>query len=314
MADPMNGFTPEELMQKGSKIWKHLDTLAATNPQAYQEFIKNVADDAKKNCDANSFIDPGFYLETKESDTSSFTLSRPYFVNIAVTSKLPAPSENDPLNIPICISEIRTGTDKWCKVIDAVVNPKVLEKTAKDPFFKSDLINLVVDCIKETHGVSLKKRTHKITDGEYKGPIGWDDKGRALTDAQIDELSDRVRVVSVAESVEDEAGVAQIKIPSGREGTKNLKGKSPVIEVVGACTNAEHVAGFKQKETETHIIFTCNLPGTSSQTEISICKSSNDNILISSASDNFEIPITFEKLKNCNAKNINFSVTTEQHK
>ncbi|ORY50491.1 hypothetical protein BCR33DRAFT_713280 [Rhizoclosmatium globosum] len=294
--NPLEQFTPEELMQKGSKIWKQLDELVATDPQAYREYIKSVTESA--NTPEESHIKPGFRLETKELNSD---ISKVYHINIAVTDKLEAPPAHDPLNIPVCLSEIRTGEDKKSKVVDALINPAVLDKCNKDSFFKSDIINLVIDCIDETHGVKLSKRTNKIYENEYKGPFGWEN-GKPLSDADIAKKND---VKVVAESAE-ESGLSSLKLPS--QPAVNLKSHSassqpPIIQVV----NSE--ASWSQKESATHQIFYCILPNAKSQSEIDI-NLKEGIIKVSTSKHNISIPaLNLKSIHDCEAKFIKSSET-----
>ncbi|KAJ3004854.1 UNVERIFIED_CONTAM: PIH1 domain-containing protein 2 [Siphonaria sp. JEL0065] len=290
-------------MQKGSKIWKHLDELAATDPEGYKQFIKTATENATQDPSsggAQSSIKPGFRIETKEALSD---LSRVYHVNFAVTDKLAAPPADDPLNIPICISEIRTGEDKKSKVVDAIINPSVLEKCNKDSFFKSELINLVIDCVQETHRIKLSKRTNKIFDKEYKGPFGWDEKGRPLTDADIAKKKD---VKVVAESAEA-AELGSLKLP---EQSVNLKPQKeaaiakPVIEEVGDTTR---LASWSKKNTSTHNILYVVLPNIKSQTDIGI-SIVNGELHISTPYNKMLIP-DIKSIENCEAKFIRTSET-----
>ncbi|KAJ3232874.1 PIH1 domain-containing protein 2 [Chytriomyces hyalinus] len=293
-------FTSDELMQKGSKVWKHLDALAASDPQAYQQFIKSVTEQAQ-NPQSTSHIKPGFFVQTTES-TDASSLARTFFVNIAQTEKIPSPPADDPLNIPVCISEIRTCDDKRSKVVDAVVNSKVIEKCSKDSFFKSDLINLAMDCIKETHSVTLVKRTNKITDNEYKGPFGWDAKGQPLSDEQIRQMSDIKVVPASAEEPE-----VSIKVPGKDLASNDKKHPAPVIEVIeveGAATPA----AWTRKDTETHAIFYCRLPGVVDQGGVDISVVADKGAVVRAGGHSLELPIDKDIDPQCSAK---FIRTTE---
>ncbi|KAJ3068493.1 PIH1 domain-containing protein 2 [Podochytrium sp. JEL0797] len=292
------------LMQKGSKIWKHLDELAAKDPQAYQEYIKSVKQSAEEEANSHRHIKPGFRIETKEVESD---LSRVWHVNFAVTDKLAPPPKDDPLNIPICLSEIRTAEDKKSKVVDAVINPAVLEKCTKDSFFKSDLINLVVDCIKETHNVTLSKRTHKIIEKEYMGPFGWDDKGKPLTDADISKTSD-IKVPAAAENASSqEPELPSLKMPSVLKNPMAQKTTSnptkPIIEIIQLETEQKAVASWNRKETASHSLIYCK-----SQSEIEMTLVAG-SIEIKTALHTLSIPFpSLTTLDSCTAK---FIRTTE---
>ncbi|KAJ3238695.1 PIH1 domain-containing protein 2 [Chytriomyces hyalinus] len=292
-------FTSDELRQKGSKVWKHLDALAASDPQAYQQFIKSVTEQAQ-NPQATSHIKPGFCVQTTES-TDASSLARTFFVNIAQTEKIPSPPADDPLNIPVCISEIRTCDDKRSKVVDAVVNSKVIEKCSKDSFFKSDLINLAMDCVKETHSVTLVKRTNKITDNDYKGPFGWDAKGQPLSDKQIREMSDIKVVPASAEEPE-----VSLKVPGQGLTSNDKKHTVPVIEVIEA--EGPPRAAWSRKDTETHAIFYCRLPGVVDQGSIDISVVADKGAVVRAGGHSIELPIGSDVDPQCSAK---FIRTTE---
>ncbi|KAI8612708.1 PIH1 family [Chytriomyces sp. MP71] len=311
-------MTPEELTKKGEQIWKHLDELAASDPIAYQEYVQTALQEASANLQAQSHIKPGFSVQTTEANDTA-TLARTWHVNFAQTTRLPAPPKDDPLNIPICVSEIRTAEDRRSKVVDIVVNVDVMEKSVKNSFFKSDLINLGMDCVKETHAVTLVKRTNKIYDKEYRGPFGWDEKGKPLSDKDIKARTDiKILPENDGDIVTPDIDTSNIMIPSGMPATRAKAARSaetvdvrppPFIEVVKSQPAPDiQGASWTKKETESHAIFYCYLPNTTSQSQIEIYFEA-DKIIVKTSLHYLELPFGRSVADKCVAKFIKSSET-----
>ncbi|KAJ3108925.1 hypothetical protein HDU97_009658 [Phlyctochytrium planicorne] len=96
------------------------------------------------------------------------------YINVASTKSIAPPPKDDPLNIPMCISQLRTGVsgkgDPYC-IIDAVVNDSIIEKCANDGAFKRELLDLSAKSAKDTELPHLDLKTQTVIDNHYEGPI-----------------------------------------------------------------------------------------------------------------------------------------------
>ncbi|KAJ3415091.1 hypothetical protein HDV05_005499 [Chytridiales sp. JEL 0842] len=192
----MDGIKPEDL-KRGSQLWNHLDDLAANDKEAYNKFIKSVLSSAPQKRASNTsttttftatqtLVEPGFAIIAKLQSPEPLTKTQTIAINIAQSTNFTAPPPNDPLNIPICLSKLRYGTDTDNNqdehvVLDAVVHQSVISKCKTNSIFRKSLIDLVIDCILETENlIVIKSDSYQIIDRKYFGPYGWDQIGQPL--------------------------------------------------------------------------------------------------------------------------------------
>jgi hypothetical protein len=124
------------MWKKGQQLWQHLDELAARDPEvailpypsytesthpltliqklfktikAYKKFISNMKTNAESAAKQDRLAKPGFAIRCPSYTPSTTEQRHVLFINVALSSKIGPPPDDDPLNIPICMSEIRTG-------------------------------------------------------------------------------------------------------------------------------------------------------------------------------------------------------------
>ncbi|KAJ3212815.1 hypothetical protein HDU67_003620 [Dinochytrium kinnereticum] len=149
--------------------------------QAYKKFIVNIRKQAQAEKEAKpKLVEPGFCVKYA---ARSSKLDKPVFINVVKSKRIAAPPENDPLNIPMCLSTVRehiTADGKSARVVDCVVNSAIIERCQSDSLFKADLTALAVYSVREQELKSLPSTYDEVLENHYEGPVGWDAYGRPI--------------------------------------------------------------------------------------------------------------------------------------
>ena len=134
--------------------------------KAYKTYIKSVTAPS-----SNRKVLPGYSISLH--DPAPQQPHRRLWINLATSTAVAAPPASDPLNIPLCVSELRDVTgdqkhqkqqhmcDRGDRVVDAVVNPELMDKCRIDSAFKSELVELAITSVAETFGINLLGRMNR---------------------------------------------------------------------------------------------------------------------------------------------------------
>ncbi|KAJ3341415.1 PIH1 domain-containing protein 2 [Entophlyctis luteolus] len=266
----------DDMRKTSAAIWRRLDALAAADPQAYERYIQQVSRDAA-NLAKTSRADlaPGFCIRTRPADAQLVTSQ--FYVNLAATTRLPAPPANDPLNIPIYVSEFRVAKDKTFRTVDVLVNTSIIARARECLSFRDDLIALAIGCIQETHSVHLAIDKHtSIEDNEYK-KIEEEEKIEVHKNAPEDEK-------------EATAGISTLHLPAPKTARTSAHGKN-IIQVVAESSDLASWQIKKGKD-GTSVVY-CKLPGVKTQSEVDISYKNSTTLVIVTNLHKLEIPLDF---------------------
>jgi len=180
------GLTPEDMKQMNS-MWKNMDDLAESDPDAYHKFTSDILAEGPpgKGGKAKTFVpEASFVVKLKTKDGEKV------FVNMTSHEALEPPKDSmgrpvqkgerrnaEGLQIPLLVSELRrcpdhSGVSNSAHAVDCVFNPWVTERCADDNFFKATTIDLAIEWAKQETGLSLQGKGWKTIKSKYKGGLG----------------------------------------------------------------------------------------------------------------------------------------------
>lgn len=145
------------MVEQASKFWEMMDDMAVSNPEGYQRFIKKQMDEKKKFDEANKPPEPKFLVQCTDSHSKQVI-----WINFSESDRVkPQPSQDAPINI--VVQEPSTETSEGGKITfyEVVFHPDVMSRFAKESDFKSQAIQLGLDCVEQ--------RAKKLFDAKTKG-------------------------------------------------------------------------------------------------------------------------------------------------
>jgi len=177
-------------MSQMNSMWKNMDDLAESDPDAYKKFTSDVLAEGPpdKGGQPRTFLPtPAFVVKVKTVTSDSAKL----FVNMTSCEALEPPKDHlgrpiekhdrrgaDGLQIPLLVGEVRPcpspddDGDNSARAVDAVFHPWIIERCEADNTFKAQVIDLALGWVEqETDTLKLTKQWKTIR-SKYKGGLG----------------------------------------------------------------------------------------------------------------------------------------------
>ncbi|KAL3805347.1 hypothetical protein HJC23_009054 [Cyclotella cryptica] len=211
----------DEMDAEGGRLWDTLNDLSA-NPAAYQEFISR----QNQRQQSSSLAMPPF-VPYSGFVVRSFVSKEKLWVNICKHDSVSKPFHGsgvpvadscpsmEGLQIPLLVSKLRKlcDGDNEALVVDVVVHSWCIE-ACRNPSFKMQLIDLVLQSIENDHSVKvLKHDAERVfaytisTKSNYKGGLGPDSKPlpfepheRSSNETKLDSPEDLLKCREIKES------------------------------------------------------------------------------------------------------------------
>jgi len=170
---PRASSSPADIRQHADHMWKFLDELAESDPDAYKKFIAQqmaeMEEEKKKRAETEAMFtpQPAFAIVTQQVQPQP---SREVFINLCTSNAVPPlqtkdhkPARGDePLQdilVPISVGRIQQqphgGKDVWTS--DIVFNPKVMERAHREMGFKLFLLELSMQHLEEDEKIRLHR-------------------------------------------------------------------------------------------------------------------------------------------------------------
>ncbi|XP_068711210.1 PIH1 domain-containing protein 2-like [Montipora foliosa] len=154
----------EILLGQADSVWKMLDDLAESDPEAYKRFIDKTL---KEGSTLFKPPEPCFCISTVL--LPSVVVTHELFVNICTWEQMPAPkSENDP--IPVVAGELQEKAEGKLtySVVDIIVNPVVTKGIANSKDRRNLLVHVALDYLENTKKIQLSRK-YKNSKKAFKG-------------------------------------------------------------------------------------------------------------------------------------------------
>mmetsp|Transcript_29340 Transcript_29340/g.57574 ORF Transcript_29340/g.57574 Transcript_29340/m.57574 type:complete len:445 (+) Transcript_29340:58-1392(+) len=164
-------------------MWKFLDELADSDPEAYKDYIKKqqqeMIKEKKKRQEKKMFLpEPAFCVETARVDVSN---SLPHFINICQHKKCPVIQDQagkpakprealSKIVIPLSVGLKKQQKDgsKDIIVFDVCFHPETIQRSQEDMSFKMFMLELAFQHVEEDNKLKLH-RGYKTCQFIYKG-------------------------------------------------------------------------------------------------------------------------------------------------
>mmetsp|Transcript_38948 Transcript_38948/g.81481 ORF Transcript_38948/g.81481 Transcript_38948/m.81481 type:complete len:397 (+) Transcript_38948:105-1295(+) len=197
--------------QEAARLWDTLNHLA-DDPGAYADFMAKQLQHLDSNKDgevllnqksASSAVPPFVPLQGFVVKTFTHPDGTKLFINICHHgTAIQKPIDNDgnlvtvshqsvgTLRIPLLISKLRDcfdGSNKKSMAVDVVVNSWCIDMCDRTPTFKTELVALAINSLKEEHSNKIRTDRQlpwKIVNSKYKGGLGNGMKPRPFEDSQ----------------------------------------------------------------------------------------------------------------------------------
>ncbi|XP_067036075.1 PIH1 domain-containing protein 2-like [Acropora muricata] len=161
----MAAETSDVLLGQADSMWKMLDDLAESDPEAYQRFIDKTL---KEGSDFLKPPEPCFCISTVMLPS---VITHELFVNICSWEQMPAPkSENDP--VPVMAGELQEKKEgkTTYSVVDIIVNPVVTKGVSNSKDRKNLLAHVAMDYLENTKKIQVSRK-YKNFKRSFKGDV-----------------------------------------------------------------------------------------------------------------------------------------------
>ena len=183
------GLDVSTLGEQAESMWEMLNNLHDTDPAGYDNFIKEQIKEMNSAARGERTLTPekGFVVKTcVKARNGTKDVLKKLFVNFCSHEAVEKPidrygekvsdSTKDVANaqIPMIISSLRDFKDmsgSYCHTIDVVLNPWCLKRCTNDSLFKSQVVSLGLNSIREEKEVSMQAKW-KLIRSSYKGGLG----------------------------------------------------------------------------------------------------------------------------------------------
>lgn len=92
--------------EMGRKLWEELNHLSKTDPEGYKVQMLQRMNEMKDLQTPKKLVSPGLVIKTSGSDLNGIS---EYWINLAQSTAIKPPPDNDEMNVPILMSELRVS-------------------------------------------------------------------------------------------------------------------------------------------------------------------------------------------------------------
>ncbi|KAJ8034702.1 PIH1 domain-containing protein 2 [Holothuria leucospilota] len=286
MADP---FSSGKVLKQAEHIWKMLDELADTDPEAYKKFVEKSMKEGKKDL-----------ADTKKNDA--------LFINICGWTKVPGPKGPTDA-VPVSggpLEDVEFDSDH-CWVTRVAINPEVLKECSERNEEMRLLIQLVFQFLENQHNIRISQ-DYTILKKKYMGNPAelenfFSKRQKSAEECARDELKRLCPEDLLAQLGKMKTGEEMSKIPSTPNPHSERHGKGKLIEEISSKVvtlpqpDYELITRDKDEKKGRRIVLRVSLPGVQAVSE---CDLQIDKQLISLHVDkkynlDVEIPEAFQE-------------------